>query len=282
MRKSVYEYCEPWEVLFDIVLNHQDELLVHVGELVTVDRCFATSMRRVISKALRRTVDKIPYKFLGGELLTRCNSDVLPQFLIGKAFNEMPVENVEIMFPHLLRFQVDFIKSMNVEEGHYYSVNLESPEGSWDAVCDILSTCKGVPINVELKENAQLSPRAMQKLAKVCAQTNIRIYIDDLCTFCHRIPDQQDYIIMLIEILHPFIKCVKVDYDVMKKIRRDWTSFRLVRTNLEAFAWFWLNVTENKQLPYVVFESMPVEEIYWFDRFEELAMGYYLCGYQRG
>jgi hypothetical protein len=280
--KSVYDYCAPWEVLFDVVLHHQEQLIVHIGELVMVDRSWRSRAKRLFRMNNDGSLPKVNYLYLGGELLTRCNPDLLPPFLIGSAFNDMPTKKMELMFPLLLQFQVDFIKQMDIVSGQYYSVNLESPDGSWDAVCNILSTCEGVPINVELKENAQLSPHAMKQLATVCAKTGIRIYIDDLCTFCHRIPDQQDYIIMLIEVLHPYIKLVKVDYDVMKKIRKDWMSFKLVRNNLEAFAWFWFNVTGNKMLPYVVFESMPVEEMYWLDQLEMLAHQYPMSCYQRG
>lgn len=281
--KSVYDnYCEPWEVLYDVVMHYPERLIPHIGDLVTIDRRWRIRAQRVLDISRGKNIPKIAYQNLGGELLTRCEPELLPQFLIGKAFNEMPAEKMEKMFPLLLRWQVEFIRSMDVIPGQYFSVNLESPEGSWNEVCEILSTCDNVPINVELKENAQLSPHAMQQLAYVCKKTGIRIYIDDLCTFCHRIPDQQEYIIMLVELLHSHIKIVKIDYDVMKRIRRDWNSYKLVRSNLEAFAWFWFNVTGGLSLPYVAFESMPVEEMYWIDQLEILAQKYPNCCYQKG
>lgn len=281
--KSVSAGFEPWEVLFDVVCNFPHYLFFHIGEMVSVKRKFGDKVQAIVDRMNNKSTEvKIQYRYHGGELLTRCDEILLPRKCVGAAFGKMPEDKMAQMFPILLELQLQFIANLERVEGQYYSINLESPESSWSQVCELLIKYGHLPVNVELKENTQLSATAMKQLANVCKKTGIRIYIDDLCTMYHRIPENQEYILMLIEILHEHIKIVKIDYDVMRRIRRDWTACKLVGDNLKAFAWFWISATANRPLPFVVFESMPLEALYMINRLEGLAVGYAGCGYQRG
>lgn len=280
--KSVHDGFEPWEVLYDVVLNFPERLYFHIGEVISIRTGLSARIRELIKYFTLEKPGMI-IKHHGGELLTRCDPAILPQPCIGSAFNQMPVTKMKKIFPRLLEQQLQFISTLSPEKEVVYSVNLEGLEhdlGSWQQVCELLLRYGNFPVNVELKENALLSPQVMGMLAKVCAQTKIRIYIDDLCSCCHKLPENEDYLIMMISELHPFIKAVKVDYLVMQDILY-LENFHQVKRNLYDFRWLWESWCNNP-LPSVIFESMPRDVPRWTNRLEELAAGYYGCCYQRG
>ena len=277
--KSVQEGDKPWEVLYDIVVHNPQYLRFHVGQLVSIQSSQTIRLKNFMQYMITKKKSGILLQRRGGELLTRCNDVYLPQKFIGSAFGGMPVNCMKKMFPKLLEQQLIFIAGLDVQEDTYYSVNLEGMDHDlvvWNEVRDILITFGSLPVNIEIKENTALSPQVMQIIADVCTKTTIKIYIDDLCSCCHALPDNEEYMVMMIEILHPFIKSVKVDYEVMQDIFR-LENYHGVANNLYDFRWLWESYCDAPT-PFVIFESMPRQEPRWIRRLVELTEGY--AGYQ--
>lgn len=279
--KRVQDGYEPWEVLYDVVCNTPELIYFHIGEVVS----FQSGFRHILNKTLRyfSSKDHLLIKKHGGELLTRCDPSILPQPDIGRAFHQMPLEQMKEMFPCLLKQQLKFIETLTPEKEIFYSINLEGMDHDslvWTHICELLLQFRQLPVNVEIKENTLLSPQIMCMLAKVCAKTTIRIYIDDLCSCCHKLPEGEDYLIMMIEELHKYIKAVKIDYMVMQQILR-LDGFHCIKTHLDDFLWLWLSYCDIEP-PSVIFESMPNPNFRWLKRLEELASRYKGCNYQTG
>ncbi len=269
-----YNGCEAWKILYNAVLYNPETVYFHIGRVVSLQT-------RTLQYFFLQ--DKIMLKKEGGELLTRCSPEILPQRYIGFAFSEMPMNRMKEMFPKLLKLQLEFIASLETKKNEFYSVNLENLNQdliAWSQICDLLSEWGNFPIRVEIKENATLTPKMMLLLSEVCKDTRIRIYIDDLCSCCHELPVNEEYIIMMIEILHPFIQAVKIDYVVMRDILY-LEEFHQVQKNLEDFRWLWESWC-NSSAPLVIFESMPREDRRWLRRLTELAYGYSGYKFQTG
>lgn len=277
--KSVKEGCEPWNVLYDVVMHEPDRLWFHVGQLVSMQSSQFDRIKNFARYMVTKKREGIIFRRHGGELLTRCDSDLLPPRFIGQAFGMMPDDRMKEMFPRLLEQQLKFISTLESQPDAYYSVNLEGMDQDvdvWNDVCHVLIQYGQLPVNIEIKENTILSPVVMSLLANVCTETTIKIYIDDLCSCCHALPENEEYMVMMIEMLHPFIKSVKVDYDVMRDIFH-LENYHDVSTNLYDFRWLWESYCDAP-VPFVIFESMPRQEPRWIRRLGELAEGY--AGYQ--
>jgi hypothetical protein len=272
---------EVWRILFDAVTNTPDVISFHIGEVVS----FQTGLKSLIKRSFRyfSPQDQPLLNWEGGELLTRCRHDLLPQRYVGAAFSEMPTEWMKEMFLRLLTLQLEFVANRGSKKGEFYSINLEALDNDldiWARVCDTLVRRGNLPVNIEIKESEALSSQVMELLAETCEKTGIRIYVDDLCSNAHCLPEKEKYIITMISILHPFIQAVKIDYQVMHKIMY-LTQYGLVKNNLESFRWLWESWCESP-LPYVIFESMPREDQRWLSRLFELAYGYNGSKFQIG
>lgn len=283
---------EPWEILYDLVFNQPDKIWFKVEELVSprpigildIIKLFLRSIFRFErDRNELRMKDLIRY---GGELLTRCDPKILPPASRGDAFKYMPGPRMREMFPVLLEMQLKFVESLIVSNSmeRYYSINLEgmgSCNKAWGVVRDLLYRYKHLPINVELKEDQPLSQDVFDILAEICQETGIKIYIDDLCACFHELPSSEEYMSILIEKLHPYISAVKIDYDKMTEIMtiegRD-----CVEKHLKDFAWLWRTHCRKKELPVVIFESMPIRNRLWLRSLEEIAKEYQGCKYQIG
>ena len=280
--KGVQDGREPHDVLYDVVLNAPEKLYFHIGELVSPQLGLKFLLDRLMEYVTFKN-GGLTFKKHGGELLTRCDPNLLPQPYIGRAFQFMPMHLMKEMFPVLLKQQLEFIATLNVVGDECYSVNLEGADHDsdvWGNVCGLLEQYGHLSLNVEVKENTLLSPKILSMLAEVCRKTRIRVYIDDLCSCCHELPHQEDYIVMLIEHLGAYIKAVKIDYLVMKEIFH-LNEFHKVRKNLTDFRWLWESYSESP-LPMVIFESMPLQDPRWLIRLEELARGFQRSRFQIG
>lgn len=276
---------EKWAcVLYDLVMNKPEMLWFHVGNVISFEPTYESNFRKI-----RRyfSGDRVlTLKPHGGELLTRCrNINILPQYAIGPSFQYMPKIHMIDMLPSLVESQLKFIdRECVLEEGMYYSINMECMNQdllAWGRICNLLIEYKHLPINIELKENALLSPPVMNMVKDVCEEANIGIYIDDLCSCCHKLPENEDYLIMMIEELHKYIEAVKIDFSVMKFILH-LEEYHSVAENLHDFRWLWESWCDFP-LPLVIFESFPDgKDRKWLERLEELADGFRGCRYQRG
>jgi hypothetical protein len=281
---SVKVKLEPHQILYRQVLYDPESIWFHIGELISVKPPgFMYFVRLPFNLIFRiKDGDKIETVVQGGELLTRCK--VMPNCLIGKAFSKMNHGMMQEMFPVLLERQLKFIAELSVSNSKKcYSVNLEGLDNhipSWELVCELLRKYGNRHVIVEIKENAHLSPKVMGLLAATCKDTGIRIYIDDLCTCTHELPQEEEYMGMLIEELAPYISAVKIDYQTMLKIesiaKRD-----LVQKHLEDFHWIWIGKTTLK-LPAVIFESTPRNDKHWLGILRELTKRFSGCQYQTG
>lgn len=310
--KSVREGYEPWEVLHDIVLNRPQMLYFHIGYLVVDVRRWQHQLRDFF-RVLYNVPLKNPFAFRGGELLTRCSDKVLlPNEQIGKAFGRMPPEKIAEMFPLLLEAQMQFVKKLPYEENTYYSVNLERVDHrsvAWKDVCRVLRQYGNLPVNLEIKENTMLEKEALQDIAEICTATGMRVYIDDFASKYHELPQCQEYLRMVIDVLYAHIKAIKIDYMIMDKLDRDVELFDHITRNLSHFAYLWCYSTHNYvqlcvrgdaekpelipyyqpktglPLPWVIFESMPPsnpDELVYLERNLILHHGYEKRGYQIG
>lgn len=272
---------QPWEALYHTVINKPEMIHFHIEETFRIQSKTRFILGQAISYFTQKT--NSPFKKCGGELLTRCNPEILPQQYIGSAFQHMPPHAMKKMFPILLQQQLEFISRLDVIPDVSYSINLEGIDYDlevWKKVCNLLMIHRQLPINVEIKENCLLSPNILIMLAEICKNSRIRIFIDDLCSYCHELPDYEDYIIMVIQHLDRYIQAVKVDYAVMNKIMY-LEQFYRVKNNLRDLRWLWESHSRYN-LPMVIFESLPILDRRWIMRLHELADGYCGIRFQRG
>jgi hypothetical protein len=282
--KGVQDGREPHEVLYDIVLHAPKNVYFHVGKLVSFETGLKARIKSFLQTLHDEKNDGMVFNNHGGELLTRCNKDLLPQRYIGEAFSRMPVGRMQEMFPVLLEQQLKHVEKLSADNGRkFFSVNLEGMDNdkeAWEGVCDLLYQYRHLSVNVELKENEQLCPEVMAMVARMCTETDIGIYVDDLCACFHELPQSEEYVVILIEQLHQFIKAVKVDYEQMKQIMTI-AGYNSVQKHLNHFELLW-RANCRKSLPLVVFESMPIREPNWLVYLERLASEYKGCQYQTG
>lgn len=266
---TTYNGREVWRILYDAVMQTPEVISFHLGLVFILKAGWKSLVQWLFFK---KRVEK---EQIGGELLTRCAESVLPKQYIGAAFSEMPMCWMKKMFPVLLELQLRFIADLEKKEGEFYSINLESLDGDWEVwsrVFLLLKNWAKLPIRLEIKENAFLSSEVMHGLAKLCAETGMGIYIDDLCSACHELPAGEEYVAKMIEILYPHIRAVKVDYVIMQKILEP-EVLCSVKANLECFRRLWKSKCKIR-LPIVIFESMPEENYYWARLLGKLVSGY--------
>jgi predicted signal transduction protein with EAL and GGDEF domain len=165
-----------------------------------------------------------------------------------------------------------------------YSVNMENVfdySAAWQKTMSAVVQYATRRTSLELMEDSMLCPNAMDDTGNACEETGAGIYLDDLCSLCHSLPDSQEYVVMLIQKLHKYIRAVKIDYSIMENVIIDLNAAREVANNLQSFRWLWVGNC-NSPLPAVIFESMPKRDIKWLRELELLARGYKCCYYQTG
>lgn len=299
--KCVQDGFLPHEVLHDIATRNPDLLRSHIGELIQVKwrrkerlmfyvKAFKTYAKRAVSiinrgvqiKDESEYLNKLPTISLGGELLTRCQDRYLPQKYIGDAFRKMPKEMMAEVSAIILGQQLKEIQAFS--QNKRYSVNIENVyeySNAWKETLRVTSEYATPSVSLELIEDSMFSPRALDDIADVCQKTGAGIYIDDLCSLCHSLPDSQEYVVMLIEKLHEHIRAVKIDFSVMQNILIDIDAANEVDNNLRSFRWLWIGHCDTP-VPAVIFESMPKKDIDWLRELELFARGYKCCYYQLG
>ncbi len=299
--KSIREGFLPYEVLHDIATRNPDLLSSHIGELIQVKwrkkerlmfyaEAFSGYIKRAVSiingeqfhQDEDKYLNKLPTISLGGELLTRCHDRYLPQKYIGDAFRKMPKEMMAEVSAIILRQQLKEIQVF--PKNKRYSVNVENVyeyPNAWKETIRVISEYATTSISLELIEDSMFSPRALDDIADACQRTGAGIYIDDLCSLCHSLPDSQEYVVMLIEKLHEHMRAVKIDFSVMQNILIDIDAANEVGNNLRSFRWLWIGHCDAP-VPAVIFESMPKRDINWLRELELFARGYKCCYYQLG
>ncbi|EKE11610.1 MAG: hypothetical protein ACD_15C00047G0008 [uncultured bacterium] len=283
-KPSTKARLEPYQILYRQVLYEPENIWFHIGELTSVKPPGFMSFARFIFNLIFRIKDngKIETVVHGGEMLTRCK--IMPNCHIGKSFSDMPHDMMQEMFPVLLERQLKFIAELNVSNNRMcYSINLEAMNNNifaWERVCSLLRQYGSRYVIVEIKEDQHLCLEVIRLLAQTCKETHIKIYLDDLCKCVHELPQEEEYVGILVEELAPYIKAVKIDYLTMLKIesieKRD-----LVQKHLEDFYWIWIGKTTLK-LPAVIFESTPRNDKHWLGILRELARRFSGCQYQNG
>ncbi len=300
--KSVDDGFAPYEVLYDVATKQPELLQTHIGELIQVKwtrkerLLFYVNVmkaytkranafihgRKVVLGDKNEYLNELPTIILGGELLTRCRDKYLPRKYIGDAFRKMPKEMMADVSAIILKQQLKEIRSF--PKNKRYSVNIENVYGyknAWENTLSAISQYATERVILELIEDSMFSPRALNDINDVCCETGAGIYLDDLCSLCHALPDSQEYIVMLIEKLHKHIRAVKIDYSVMQNILIDINAANEVGNNLRSFRWLWIAHC-NYPVPAVIFESMPKKDINWLRELELFARGYKSCYYQLG
>lgn len=255
-----YGGLPPPEVLFEAVTKIPQQLRFHIERFLSIVH---GNMSGDFANCFFHEETGVSFRCVGGEVLTRCPNHLSGNH-IGEAFNEMPSEMMEEMFPILLKKQLNFVRAQNRTDGVRYSINLEGMQhGSraWNEVCALLLKNKDLPIVLEIKENSQLSVELISDIEYLCGKTSNPLYLDDFCTSYHCVWAWESYISLLIEVLHRWIRGVKIGYGVIKSAVSDKWGYVRLQKSLENLLGIWKTYTQ--EMPCIVFEYLPrsVEEI---------------------
>lgn len=266
---------EPWEVLYRVVTDQPDLVIVKVSPLLRI-KWSGREMVKSFWADIRRKPYGVPTEELGGELLTRLPEEIVrassnisnfePREFVGKVFKSMPVEKMDEILLPLIRRQLQHIN--NSPPLKYFSINLEAPKADnhyWQDLMQLFLDKGSQSVAIELVERREFPTFAQYDLANVCREVNTRISVDDLGSKVHNLAttEGEEYLRGIITILGGYLTTFKMDYDIVKKMHNNLSAVGQVGYNLTAVAWLWLYSARGRQLPSVTFESMPRNDRRW-------------------
>jgi hypothetical protein len=268
---------EPWEVLFKVATEHPELMRIKLGQLLVVKwgirdlfaDAWARANRRVYSPRTKNT---------GGELLTRLPMSIVRAAcdigemaigdFIGESFDKMPIDKSMEMSAFLIGSQLKYIS--NLRRNHFYSINIEAPTHNstdWQKVITVLSGKEMPNVRLELIERRQFPIFVLRQLAGICESTGMGIYIDDLGSDAHSLPENEEYICQILKYLGRYIVAVKLDYKIVSEMvpndKKGNTAAARVVSNIFYFTRLWQRVLPGLSPCGIIFESMPCNERGW-------------------
>jgi hypothetical protein len=277
---------EPWEVLYKVATEQPELMDIKLGQLLTVQwglrDLFASAWARANKRAYAPRM-----KNTGGELLTRLPMSIVraacdvcgmdERDFIGESFDKMPVAKAMEMSAPLINSQLRYIS--NLRSDHYYSMNIEAPthnNDNWQKVIAVLSE-KGMPnIRLELIERRKFPVFALKQLAEVCELTGMGIYIDDLGSDAHSLPENEEYICLILKYLGKYIIAAKLDYKIVSEMvpndKKGNTAAAKVVSNIFYFTRLWQKILPGVKPCAILFESMPCNEKNWLLNIQKICV----------